>query len=342
MNQPQQNNDNRIDFVTPVGRLVGGSPFECQEKDAMGNPLTIKTGPNAGQPTVRYFMALAIEKNNPEVGQLMATMAQVAQQSFPSLFDASGNCVYPNFSWKFDDGDSTTPNKKGIAPSSRQGYPGHWVFKFSGSMPPKVYSAGGVQELTDPNSIKRGYFIRVGGSVKGNGNATNPGLYLNYRGVELAGYGEEIHVGPDPKQMFGSQPTQLPTGASTTPPMSQPSPFAGGGAMPPQGGAMPPMGSAMPPQGGAMPPMGSAMPPQGGAMPPQGGAMPPMGGAMPPQGGAMPPMGGGIQPQSGFMQPQTPQESPDDMFLHQGQQFSRGALTAAGWSVEEIAALQRC
>ena len=52
----------RTNFTTPVGRLVMGSLYKAQDKDADGKPLLIKSGPNAGQPKVQYFFALAVPK----------------------------------------------------------------------------------------------------------------------------------------------------------------------------------------------------------------------------------------------------------------------------------------
>jgi len=158
----------RIEILTPVGRLVGGSPFEPQTKDHNGDPLVIRRGPNAGQPTKRFFMALAIAKNDPGLPEFMAKVAQAAATAFPNLFDASGQCTYPDFAWKFKDGDSQVPDRRGNRPCDKDGYPGHYVFGFSGSHPPKVHGDDPSKILTDPASVKRGYYIRILGSVVGN------------------------------------------------------------------------------------------------------------------------------------------------------------------------------
>ena len=39
-----------VEILTPVGRIVQGSCFEAKTHDLQGNPLVVKTGPNAGQP----------------------------------------------------------------------------------------------------------------------------------------------------------------------------------------------------------------------------------------------------------------------------------------------------
>ena len=49
-------------FTTPVGRLLMGSLYNPQTTDMEGNPLVIRSGPNAGQPKVQYFFAVGIPK----------------------------------------------------------------------------------------------------------------------------------------------------------------------------------------------------------------------------------------------------------------------------------------
>ena len=47
-----------INFLTPVGRLVQGDPFTANTKDQMGNPLVHRTGVQAGQPRVNYYIGI--------------------------------------------------------------------------------------------------------------------------------------------------------------------------------------------------------------------------------------------------------------------------------------------
>ena len=202
-------------LLTPVGRMVAGSMYNPNTTDYQGNPLTTKTGPNAGQPRQEYFFAVAIQKgqeqhwSQTEWGQIIS---QVGFAGFPNG-EAQNR---QDFAWKITDGDSTTPNRNNVAPCSKEGYPGHWVLAFSSSFAPRLYNGDGTQQLTDVDAIKNGYYIQVSGSVEANGNTNNPGIYLNHSMVALAGYGEEIHSGPDPLSVgFGGQP--LPAGASATP-----------------------------------------------------------------------------------------------------------------------------
>ena len=47
-----------MDKASPAGRLVGGDCWTPDTTDYDGKPLTIKNGPNAGQPTVKYQLHL--------------------------------------------------------------------------------------------------------------------------------------------------------------------------------------------------------------------------------------------------------------------------------------------
>lgn len=215
-----------IQILTPVGRLVQGDPFRPNTKDQMGNPLVHKNGPNAGQPKVVYFCAIAIPKNDPGLPDLFAKLQAAAQQGFPG-----GQYNQLNFAWKVTDGDGM--DKQGVPQANKEGFRGCYVFRFSSSFAPKCYTAGGASLLTDPESIKRGYYIRIYGTTSGNENMQNPGIYLNLGMVELIGYGQEIKSGPDGAAVFGGAPVgQLPPGASATPlapatPIAQP-PAMGG------------------------------------------------------------------------------------------------------------------
>jgi len=212
-------NTNRTDILTPVGRLVAGDVFKANTTDAQGRPLTIKSGPNAGQPRTEYYFALAIPKTDPSYdAEVMQKLQATAKAGFPTMFDANGQCVRPDFAWKVVDGDSNIPNQNNTIPSTKEGYPGHWVLSFKGGFPPKVYSKGGEAVITDPEQVKRGYYVRVYGSVAANGDNQKPGVYLNPSMVELVGYGDEINNGPDGVAVFGGAPAaNLPAGASATP-----------------------------------------------------------------------------------------------------------------------------
>lgn len=206
------------DLLLPPGRLVAGSLVKPNTTDWQGNPLTTKTGPNAGQPRIEYFFAVAIAKgaethwSQSEWGQVIYG---VAAQAWPG-----GEAQRPDFSWKITDGDSQVPNKRNVAPCTKVGYPGHWVIGFSSGFAPNMYTADGTQQLMavagQPDPINCGDYVQVFCKIASNMNQGNPGIYINHSMVALAGFGERITSGPDAAAVgFGGAP--LPVGASATP-----------------------------------------------------------------------------------------------------------------------------
>lgn len=209
------------EFTTPIGRLVLGSLYNPQTTDMDGNPLVTKTGPNAGQPRVNYFFALAIPKKGEQHWahtEWGAIIYNTGATAFPSA------CQTPAFAWKITDGDDSRDfNARGqerkVKPCDREGYPGHWVLSFSSTIKPQTFTMLGtnnkVVDLPQENAINAGDYIQVNGTTSGNGNANNPGIYINPRYICLMGYGERIILGRDPNEVgFGGD---LPAGASTTP-----------------------------------------------------------------------------------------------------------------------------
>jgi hypothetical protein len=216
-------------FLSPVLRLVQGHPMDKQEKNMAGQALVTKTG----QPTQRYFMAGAIAKNDPAWPAFFALLDVAAKQGFPHLFNAQGQCTHPRFSWKVIDGDGVDDNGK--PNNQKEGFAGHWVVKFQSSFPPRVFYAGRFaphEQVSDANLLKRGWFVRVSGSIEPNGDAAKPGLYVNLGMVEINAQGPEIVSGPDAAAVFGGAAAPaLPPGATPfgQTPMAAP---AFGGAAP--------------------------------------------------------------------------------------------------------------
>ncbi len=206
----------KVNITSPVGRIVMGSLYDPSTTDAEGKPLVVKTGPNAGQPRVNYFFALAIPKG---------AEPHWAHTPWGQQIWAVGNQAHPNaaqspaFAWKIEDGDSQIPNKKGRKPCDNEGWRGHWILKFSGGFAPKVYQqeGAGYVQVMQKDFCKPGYFVEVAFSVEGNGSQSQPGVYLNHSMVCFRAYGQEIAFGPDVASAgFGASP--LPAGASMTPP----------------------------------------------------------------------------------------------------------------------------
>ena len=246
----------KVNITSPVGRIVMGSLYDPSTTDAEGKPLVVKTGPNAGQPRVNYFFALAIPKG-PEPHWAHTPWGQqiwnVGNQAFPNAAQS------PAFAWKIEDGDSQIPNKKGRKPCENEGWRGHWILKFSGGFAPKVYQqeGAGYVQVMQKDFCKPGYFVEVAFSVDGNGSQSQPGVYINHSMVCFRAYGPEISFGPDVASAgFGASP--LPAGASMTPP-------AGAIPMPQAPAAAPalpgaPVGYAPPPVPGLMPGAAPTMP----------------------------------------------------------------------------------
>lgn len=284
----------KLRFTTPVGRLVQGDVDTPQDKDAQGNPRVVKTGPNAGQPNPQYFIAVAFPKADPqgEFGQFYGQLLQKAAQDFPNLFPnaAAGDyaCVHPQFSFKVIDGDGRDANGKSNA--EKEGFAGHWVVRFASGYPPRIYDAGKYgphDQIQEKGFIKRGYYVRVSGTIEGNGNAQRPGLYINLDMVERSAFGAEIVGGPDAGDVFGGGPAALPAGASATP--------LGAPAAPPM--ATPP--GHMPQPGNAPPAAPPAAPGNAPAAPPAAATPSPAAASPAPANPAAPP----AQPYDGYMAP---------------------------------------
>jgi len=148
-----------IEFVTPVGRLVAGNPYEPKTEDSDGKPLV---GRDKVTPRVEYFVGIAIPKGGE---------SHWAQTEWGQKLWAAAHAGYPNagnlgrnFSWKLTDGDSQEPNKKMVKPCDREGYPGHWVLYFSSGYAPKICNKDGTQQILEEGAVKPGYFIQIAGS----------------------------------------------------------------------------------------------------------------------------------------------------------------------------------
>lgn len=218
-------------IVTPTGRLVQGDLFKPSTTDHEGNPLVTKSGPNAGQPRVDYFFGIAIPKLDDRgapcasYAALEGIIKGVARAAFPKFFDPAGNCLLPTFAFKITDGDSVVPNMKGTRPCDREGFPGNWVLGFSSGFAPGVYtSTQPIQQIVDTSQVKRGDYIRIGGTVVGNNSDSKPGVYLNHNMVQFVAHGQEISAGPSAAEVFGDTAPALPAGASATPLASAPMP----------------------------------------------------------------------------------------------------------------------
>lgn len=298
----------KFEFTTPVGRLVGGDLFVGRDKDFHGNPLKTRDGKDRTD----YIIMLALPKGDPAVEEFWAQVYNTGKEAFPSLF-ATGQAP-PNFSFKMTDGDSRHANMQGRIPAEREGFPGHYVFTFKTGYPPTIVDRNKMQVTKEANMVKRGDYIRIGGSCSGNGQQSNPGVYLNVSMVQICGYGEEIRTGPTAEELFADD-FALPAAASATP-TAPAAPITGGTpstpAPPAAGGAPVPVPPPAPTAGAApatAPAPATPPPGSNGAAP---APMPMTGvGATP-----APPPPGPAPATSGFQT--KPGEPPYESFIAQG------------------------
>lgn len=220
-----------LQILTPVGRLVQGAPMLQEQKD---DNQQVKRNDD-GTAKKQCFMAIAIDKNNPEWPAFYAQLYDVARKEFPHLIDASGNIGHPQFSWKIQDGDGVDTSGKSVA--DKPGFKGHWILKMATMFMPKFFRDGAYSphlEVQNPTElIHRGDYIKAFVGIRGNGvkptdRAAKPGVYVSPEIVAFVGAGERINSGVDAEQAMGNAPTQwMPPGMSAVPtPGAAPTPPA--------------------------------------------------------------------------------------------------------------------
>lgn len=205
------------EFVTPIGRIVGGHPMVHNEvKDNRGKPKLN----SSGETYTAAFVALAIPKNGEadfKQTEWGRQMLAVAQSAWPG-----GQSQRPDFAWKVVDGDSQVPDKKNIKPCDREGYRGHWVIKASTNFQIKCYHVGKydpAQQIQEPKEIQPGDYGRLLIQVKGNDSTDSPGIYVNPSLFELTRKGEyiELSTGTSAEEAFGGGSPSPAPAANTAP-----------------------------------------------------------------------------------------------------------------------------
>lgn len=214
------------EIMFPVGRMIGGSVYNANPRYANDGKTPLLN--SDGTPQTSFSIGVAI----PKKGE-----AHWSQTDWGAVIKAEADSQYgafaqsPTFSWKITDGDSPLPNKKGKVPREQVGYPGNWILWFSQSWAPKLCSADGSVELTEPEAIMPGYYVQVFGTVAANGTtrepAKTPGVYLNPIAIARSAYGERIiGTGVDTTNLGFGAGVQLPPGASTVPVAAMTAPAA--------------------------------------------------------------------------------------------------------------------
>jgi len=183
-----------MELLTPIGRIVQGTPFTFSTTNKKGLPLTFKDG----NPRKSYWFSMAVKKTNKLVDRFIDSLVEAAKADYPSHKDM---ITFPseNFSWKIIDGDHKDW-------CDRDGYSGCWVFKFGTSFAPQIIDGKTKEELISDQQFKTGDYAQVYVRVAGNGDTDfrrgNPGIYLNQLAVSKVTDGEPIQQKTDYSSVF--------------------------------------------------------------------------------------------------------------------------------------------
>ena len=199
-----------LETNTGVGRIVWGNPAKGQTKKDQKTKVPVMRD---GLEVTEWKCGIAFPKAEFEQ-MVYPFMQQEAMTLFP-------NGVPGNFSWKIKDGDGVDAGGKPYA--DRDGYAGCWILTVgTESFAPNIFKreGNGFRQM-EAHEIKCGDFVAVCLNLKAN-KPTNsqhtPGLYVNPKGFEFVGYGQEIlGAGANPDEMFAGQTYAMPVGASATP-----------------------------------------------------------------------------------------------------------------------------
>lgn len=201
----------------PLARIVQGDLYNPDDTDIDGKKRVYEAGHSkAGQPKWTYFFAIAIPKTRAAWWEEPwgAPILTLGQQSWPQ-----GQWQQPTFAWKIQDGDSTTPNKKGRVNARTEGMAGCWIVNLSSSIAPKVWEVanGGFVALPQKDLVKCGYYVEVNANLQSNERTSNPGLYINHEHVVYrgGGPGDVISVST-PVSTLGFGTAALPAGVQTS------------------------------------------------------------------------------------------------------------------------------
>lgn len=234
------------DTILISGRVVNGHPMKRRPVTKTDPTTKVDTpvmDPVTGLQRTDLYFAVAVPKAGEQGPEGWKTTPWGAQIVAAGVRDwPTGEHASPQFAWKITDGDSVIPNKKGIVPNTRQGWPGHWIVHCSTMLGISCHHVGKYQpvdQIQVEAEIKCGDYCRVSLEVRGNGPCQTPGVYVNPKLFELSRAGDPIISeggGPSAADVFGG-------GAQTTPApaVQTPAPAAG---TPPGPGAPPPAPAA--------------------------------------------------------------------------------------------------
>lgn len=248
----------RVNF--PAGRMVQGDLYKANDTDFVTRQKRVYPAGHrlAGQPKITYFFALAVKKNGEQHwaqtpwGQ---QIYQFTQQAWPVDPRTGVSPIQrPDFAWKIEDGDSTVPNKNNRINARTEGFAGCWIISFSSVYPPKIITTD-FAPITEPNAVKRGFWIEPVGTVDTNESQGNPGIYINGEFVMFRAIDKEISGMVDPRSIQGFGQSALPAGITPVgagaPAFSGGVPMSGGpfGVQTPPSPQFPTPGAPLPPAG---------------------------------------------------------------------------------------------
>jgi hypothetical protein len=238
-----------IEFRTPVMRLIEGDVFTPNTKNfETGEPLTNRDG----SPRNEFYIGLAAAKTDAGWTELEAKLRAEATAGWaPKNITPA---AVKDFSWKFYDGDGVDKYGKPLS-DKNPAKAGNMVLRMTNGFPPQVYARAAIIAKANPNHpalqgvtiapltngpliqlgpqdaslCKKGHYFRAFGDAKSNDNLQSPGIYVNVQGVELVGFGEEIHSSSAKSgdAMFGDEPTPTAAAPAPTPIAPQPTAYRG-------------------------------------------------------------------------------------------------------------------
>lgn len=266
----------KIRVNLPLGRLVQGDLYKANDTDFVTKQKRVYPAGHrlAGQPKITYFFAVAIKKGAEQAWYQTPWGQQIAAFGFQAwpVDQRTGQSAAQrdDFAWKIEDGDSTKPNKAGRINARSEGMPGCWIVACSSTYPPKILDTG-FAPITEPNAVKRGFWVETVVTVDTNESAGNPGIYINGEFVMFKAIDKEIGgQAVDPRTIagFGSSavPSHLTAAGGGAPAMapapgqfpgdpspSFPTPGVAPGGFPGAPGAMPPLAAGPVQLGGIAP-----------------------------------------------------------------------------------------
>lgn len=243
----------RVNF--PAGRMVQGDLYKANDTDFVTKQKRVYPAGHrlAGQPKITYFFALAVKKNGEQHWAQTPWGQQIYQfttQAWPVDPRTGVSPIQrPDFAWKIEDGDSTVPNKNNRINARTEGFAGCWIISFSSVYPPKIITTD-FTPITEPNAVKRGFWVEPVGTVDTNESQGNPGIYINGEFVMFRAIDKEISGMVDPRTIQGFGQSALPAGVT---PVGNPSGVPGS---PPPFGVQTPPGPQFPTSGAPLPPAG--------------------------------------------------------------------------------------